>query len=354
MKKTTVTIATFAASILFSVNSYAGWSIEELSRKGFRFNNPPYELGEVNGVDGNSSMECFKGGESTDDESGFTPAKINKSWYLCGENSDGKLNGLTVIYINGDTKRNPEYHVVYIVDGRLAFPSLYLYKNDGDYSIGVEEGNISYLEYTTFWDSPEAAQYGLQGGYRNRPMFLELKKVYGDVIGDRQFLTDGANGQFDLKGLQDAFDRFMKSDLHIAPSAWDEYSNLKPLHTPPSQPLPPLMSANSPVSFRFHVVDKGGDYGMFETNSVIDFWEDNSVNGCDIACREYTTTVYENGRIYEYETIYYGRMDGNAIVFTNAMNSMENGPVEKITPVKMTASPDGKGLIFHDWHFIRR
>ena len=51
-------------------------------------------------------------------------------------------------------------------------------------------------------------------------MFLELKKVYGDVIGDRQFLTDGANGQFDLKGLQDAFDRFMKSDLHIAPSAW--------------------------------------------------------------------------------------------------------------------------------------
>ena len=64
MKKTTVTIATFAASILFSVNSYAGWSIEELSRKGFRFNNPPYELGEVNGVDGKSSMECFKGGES--------------------------------------------------------------------------------------------------------------------------------------------------------------------------------------------------------------------------------------------------------------------------------------------------
>ena len=47
-------------------------------------------------------------------------------------------------------------------------------------------------------------------------------------------------------------------------------------------------------------------------------------------------------------------MYGNAIVFTNAMNSMENGPVEKITPVKMTASPDGKGLIFHDWHFIRR
>lgn len=73
-------------------------------------------------------MECFVGGEKADDTSAYTPAKINKSWYLCGNNSDGKLNGLTVISVDGDTKSNPQYHVVYMVDGRLAFPSLILYK----------------------------------------------------------------------------------------------------------------------------------------------------------------------------------------------------------------------------------
>lgn len=353
MKKTSATIATFAVSLLFSINSFAGWTIDELSRKGFRFNVPPKELGEVNGVNGKSSMECFVGGEKADDTSAYTPAKINKSWYLCGDNSDGKLNGLTVISIDGDTKSNPQYHVVYMVDGRLAFPSLTLYKYNGYSYIGVLEGNLSYAEFTTYWDTPEAIRMGL-GGYKNRPMFLQLKKVYGDVIGDRQFLIDGADGKFDLKGLQEAFDKFMKSDLYIAPAAWDEYCDLKPLDTPESSPLPPLMSDNSPVSYRFHVIDKGGDYGMFETNSVIDFWEDSSVNGCNIACREYTTTVYETGRIYEYETIYYGRQEGNTIVFTHSMDSMENGPVEKITPTNITAAPDGKGLLFHDWQYTRQ
>lgn len=104
--------------------------------------------------------------------------------------------------------------------------------------------------------------------------------------------------------------------------------------------------------FKFFDRARGGDYGMFETISNLDFWEDNdAVAGAPIACRWFYNTTYENGRIYEDEIIFYGKTVGNKIVYTHSIK--EGEPLQKLkTPVEMT-SPDGKTLKFQNWIFKR-
>lgn len=74
-----------------------------------------------------------------------------------------------------------------------------------------------------------------------------------------------------------------------------------------------LWGDNKPVQFMFHTISTGGDYGRFETNSALDFWSEE--NG-EIAMRMQATCVYETGRMYDVNSIYYGRREGNKIVFT--------------------------------------
>lgn len=125
----------------------------------------------------------------------------------------------------------------------------------------------------------------------------------------------------------------------------------------PKRKLPKLWSnddnAPEPVGFRYHIRAKGGDYGYFETVSHLDFWDDKDQKGCDVACREFTNCTYENGRIYEEEYIYYGKLHDDHITFYYRMDSMNGGETEKIEPITLKVAPNGRDLIFHDWTFKR-
>lgn len=84
-----------------------------------------------------------------------------------------------------------------------------------------------------------------------------------------------------------------------------------------------LWGDNQPVVFKFHTIATGGDYGKFETNATLDFWQED--NG-EISMRMYATTVYVNsGRLNEYEYIYTGRRKGNKIIFTRRQDSLNGG-----------------------------
>lgn len=78
-----------------------------------------------------------------------------------------------------------------------------------------------------------------------------------------------------------------------------------------------LWGDNKPIQFMFHTIATGGDYGRFETNSALDFWSED--NG-EIAMRMQATCVYETGRMYDINSIYYGRRKGNKIVFTRVFD----------------------------------
>ncbi|WP_288317747.1 hypothetical protein [Xylanibacter caecicola] len=84
-----------------------------------------------------------------------------------------------------------------------------------------------------------------------------------------------------------------------------------------------LWGENQPVVFKFHTINTGGDYGKFETNATLDFWQED--NG-EISMRQFATTVYFNsGKLNEYEFIYTGRRKGNKIIFTRRQDSLNGG-----------------------------
>lgn len=91
------------------------------------------------------------------------------------------------------------------------------------------------------------------------------------------------------------------------------------------------------ILFRFHTIATGGDYGKFETNACLDFWQND--NG-EISMRAYATTVYFNsGNQREYEYIYRGRRKGNKIIFTRRQDSLNGGdfvPLESWDPSVLT------------------
>lgn len=98
-----------------------------------------------------------------------------------------------------------------------------------------------------------------------------------------------------------------------------------------------LWGDNQPIRFKFHTVATGGDYGKFETNATMDFWQED--NG-EISMRVYGTTAYANtGKIIESEYIYTGRRKGNKIIFTRRQDSLNDGdfaPLESWMPSVLT------------------
>jgi len=209
-----VCVWTFAAGLSQPVSVPDGqpgniWTRADLLKKGFRFNETARDIAVVDGVDGPARIECFVGGESTTDTRGFTSVKMNKSWYFSGTCRDGMLNGLVVMQVEGTEKAYPEYVVAYVVDGCVAYPMLDMNISNKKRNIGIRERVLMYGEYWESWDS-----------YADRPLFRELKKVYGPEIGTIRFLRSSCAGDFDTAALTRAFDNFMRSDQRISPSAW--------------------------------------------------------------------------------------------------------------------------------------
>lgn len=80
-----------------------------------------------------------------------------------------------------------------------------------------------------------------------------------------------------------------------------------------------------------------GDYGNFVREDVADFWDED--NGKSIAMRVWTTATYANGNIREYEYIYYGKPQGDKVVFTKRADTINGGepePLEDYMPNTLT------------------
>lgn len=135
------------------------------------------------------------------------------------------------------------------------------------------------------------------------------------------------------------------------PPAGDPSGNSQP-KSDPKDSFPVLWREDGPVQYELHMSDIGGDYGRFHTDASLDFWEDNTVKGEPIAARWIYSCVYDNGRMYEGEYIYYGHREGNKIVFTRRFDVGQYGyhsePVlENLDPHEvLTVAPNGKDLIF--------
>lgn len=206
-------------------NQSRTYTKEELRRKGFRFNENLRTFVPVDGINGSVTIQAFVGGESTDDHWGYTAKKLDESWYISGENIDGKMNGLMILLANGSKKSSPDTFIGYVCDGYIAYPLLSLGSGNADFLptthrlygryyryIGVQEIRTSYSEYTS-----------LRGDeYNNRPMFIQLMKIYGTQIASPEFLTQGCDGNFDIKQLNENFDSFMNSNSYILPIAWED------------------------------------------------------------------------------------------------------------------------------------
>ncbi len=115
-------------------------------------------------------------------------------------------------------------------------------------------------------------------------------------------------------------------------------TDVQPADAPkPAGPLPKngnddikidLWKDTQAISFHFHTISIGGDFGKFETHALLDFWpEDNG----EISMRMYGTTVYVNsGNRREYEKIYTGHRKGNKIIFTRCMDSLNGRDYEPL------------------------
>ncbi len=187
------------------------YSKEELIKKGFRFMDDAQTYAIIDGVNGRAAIQAFVCGEYSDDKWAYTAKKLDKSWYISGDN-DGKLNGLMILFANGSAKSSPETFIGYVCDGQIAYPLITLHKSDYR-AIGIYEPHATYYEYCTLWKDKR-----LDG--TNRPLFTELLKVYGPQIINPDFFIQGTDGKFDIKKLKDNFDYFMDGDATISPSAW--------------------------------------------------------------------------------------------------------------------------------------
>lgn len=79
--------------------------------------------------------------------------------------------------------------------------------------------------------------------------------------------------------------------------------------------------------FHFHIVAEGGDYGTFETDATLEFW---ATDKDEFAMRQYANTAYVNGRVYDIGRVYYGKPQGNKIVFTHYVDEYGDGQRVKL------------------------
>lgn len=168
----------------------------------------------IQGDNGGAFIECFMAGESSNDNFGFTPEKLNRSIYLSGVKTvDNNLDGLVLLKADG-TKMLSEgdnYYLGYVCNGHIAFPMITVTRIGDTIGLGIEEGSCSYWTRSTSWRKD-----------MYRPLFEEMKKVFGSGIKDSKFSEDILNGEFDIKPFQNAFDFFMRSSRSISYNVWQK------------------------------------------------------------------------------------------------------------------------------------
>ena len=167
-----------------------------LVSRGFSFDDQKRPLCKIGGPEGTCRVEAFAFSEKDGDEAAYTCSKLDRSSYV-GRCVNGKLDGLSLVIVDGRTKQNREAFISYFHEGRPAYPALTSFLT-GDTNFGVREKKSSYgCVYFGRWDK-SAERCGRFAEIYGMDLFTES---------NAQKLRDGG---FDLSHYRDKFLEFMQ------------------------------------------------------------------------------------------------------------------------------------------------
>ncbi len=117
----------------------------------FNFAHQSFPLCTIMGTEGPCGVEAFAHGETTEDDSRYTCGKLDKASYV-GRCINGKLDGFSLVNVEGSRKSFPEAYISYFHEGRIAYPAL-TSSLSGTKNFGVDEERMSYgCVYFGEWD----------------------------------------------------------------------------------------------------------------------------------------------------------------------------------------------------------
>ena len=151
---------------------------------------------KINGPEGPCGVEAFVHGETREDGSRFTCAKLERASYA-GHCTKGKLDGFALVVADGSKKLSSEAYISYFHEGHIAYPALTSFLT-GTNNLGVDAGRMSYgCVYFGKWDS-SADRCAL---------FI---KIFGNDLFTESNAQKLRDGTFDLETYAARFYEFMR------------------------------------------------------------------------------------------------------------------------------------------------
>jgi hypothetical protein len=168
-----------------------------LASRKFSFGHYSLPMCTIRGPEGPCGVEAFVSDEATEDESRYTCAKFDQATYV-GHCVNGKLDGLSLVNVDGTKKLSKEAFISYFHDGKIAYPALNSYAS-GTTNFGASEELVSYgCVYFGKWDrSSERCS-----------LFIE---IYGKELLTEANALSLRNGTFDLDHYRAKFIEFVES-----------------------------------------------------------------------------------------------------------------------------------------------
>jgi PEGA domain len=171
---------------------------------GFVFGDQPRPMCTIKGPDGPCQVEAFIGGESRDDRTGWTCAKLDRATYV-GHCVGGALEGVCLLNADGSSKSTREAFLSYFSKGRIAYPALtsYLDANQPAF-FGAREKTVSYgCVVFGRWDNSQTRG--------SCPKFID---IYGPDIFTEGNVQALRNGTFDLGHYAAKFTDYIQQGRH--------------------------------------------------------------------------------------------------------------------------------------------
>jgi hypothetical protein len=162
----------------------------------FSFGHYSLPMCAISGPEGPCGVEAFLGDEANEDESKYTCAKFDRATYV-GHCVSGRLDGLSLVNVDGTKKFSKEAFISYFHEGKIAYPALTSYVS-GTTNFGAQEELQSYgCVYFGEWDrSSERCS-----------LFIE---VYGKDLFSEANARAIRDGTFDLNHYRAKFIEFVE------------------------------------------------------------------------------------------------------------------------------------------------
>jgi hypothetical protein len=181
-------------------------SKEILLSHDFRFDDKKWPMCRVQGPEGPCDVEAFVYNETTNDNTAHNCTKLDRSTYV-GHCVKGKLEGLSLIVVDGTTKQFKQAVITYFLGGRIVYPALTSFLT-GDINFGVQDVKCKVGKL----DSPRCGYGCVYFGKwdKSAERCGRFSEIYGaDIFTDSnaQKLRDGT---FDLNHYRAKFFEFIE------------------------------------------------------------------------------------------------------------------------------------------------